>query len=104
MKAGGIKLKEQIYFYCCKDYISRNEPVFIKGKRYLLYYEEDDFYTIFDGGGIIERFYKNDLILRTKTGENGTPLSHSYKVFTDFFYTEQEYNRYKNLNELLDEE
>ncbi len=59
-----------------------------EGDWYGIYEEKLEYYSIF---GIFTFFYK-------------TSSSKSDHLFSDYFYTEQEYNRIKGLNELLDGE
>ncbi len=64
---------------------------YIKNNWYTIYGETINYYVIY---GSYIYFYKTDFPCYV-SGING--------VFSDYFYTEQEYNRIKSLNELLNE-
>ncbi len=77
------------------DYINYNSnysvDIFVSGNWYKIdiYKLETSSFYIIEWKGVLFSFYKT---------------SNKYnEVFSNFFYTEQEYNRIKNLNELLND-
>ncbi len=79
-------------------YISKVDYIdFEKDKWYIIYHESDYSYVIqhFEYANIIRTFYKYS------TQIPGYKMNTS-DSFSEYFYTEQEYNRYKNLDDLLD--
>ncbi len=74
-------------------YCHTSQKSFIKDKWYVVYYETDNFYIIKELDGNVVRFYKNIL--------DKNLLDSYFSSFSELFYTDQEYNRIKNLEELI---
>ncbi len=82
-------MENRVYCHTTYNEYSGN----IENNWYLIYHETDDSYVIQHSKfGNLSRFYKNNNYFETYS-----------KLFSDYFYTEQEYNRVKNLNDLLNE-
>ncbi len=73
--------------------LSRSSENFTIGNCYDMI-ETNGYYIIYTNEYDSSRFYKEDFPKHL--------INPYFKQFSDFFYTEQEYNRIKNLNELLD--
>ncbi len=78
--------------YCHTTYFDYNFEGFFEGSWYEIYNETNDFYTI------------KHFIFSIKNTEYKTYEYKTYDLFSDYFYTEQEYNREKNLDKLLSED
>ncbi len=71
------------------DYSNNPRDRFLVNNWYTLHSETNELYIIQHCGSLF-RFYKS-------------PIFVYYQIFSKFFYTEQEYNRIKNLNELIND-
>ena len=71
--------------YCHTSYV---EYEYIKGNWYDVYHETNGFF-------ILQYF-------RTFHKDGKEDFLNDNGLFSKYFFTEQEYNRYKNLNDLLD--
>ncbi len=76
--------------YCHTTFYHNLHVCFEKEKWYDVYYEINKFYAIIIETGGLLKFHKKYL--------------DGYYHFDNYFYTEQEYNRIKNLEGLLNEE
>ncbi len=82
--------------YCYKTYSDySNNPgwnIFVENNWYTIEHETEYSYIIKQVDGSLFKFYKDKLLPYFFT-----------KIYSRNFYTEQEYNRIKNLDELLNE-
>ncbi len=86
-------MNKKVYCHttCEQQFHSSNNNIFLKDNWYIIFNETSEYYIIYRS---FTYFYKTSY---TKSTTNID------KLFSDYFYTEQEYNRIKSLNELLNE-
>ncbi len=92
--------KKRVYCHTtCNDYNSPQES-FLEGNWYEIYQEVNNCYSIqrfkYDSFDVwVRNFYKAEFFVSM------TAYTKDYYRFSDYFYTEQEYYREKNLDKLL---